>query len=217
MRITHRLLLKPQRVTGLMLVIAVLGVVGCAGNQPPNTAHQYLDSSTGITLTGLQEPVIFHHEEPRLAAHVRDYLYVGPVEMNRMGKYSYYLWLGEWSSIDRLPRSVAADSADMSFEEVVILLDGLPMELHNNLASGDKSRIIKHPYSAPVDSMRSVYMRVSRDQLNKIAAAKSIVIRVGAADQVRSYKLWHGNTQSFGSITKTLTAVESQQLAEMSD
>jgi hypothetical protein len=200
------------------IILAVTALLaGCAGSRSADAEHEYLDVATGITLMGLHEPAIFHHDDRRLAANVRDYLYVGPVEMNRMGKHSWYLWLGEWSTIDRVPSGQAAATADKDLDEVVVLLDGVPMELPDRLEAGDKSRIIQHPYDLPVASMRTAYMRVSRDQLNKIAAAKSIAIRVGDAGAVRSYKLWSGNIDAFGLKTKDAAAENSERLVNISD
>jgi hypothetical protein len=194
------------RTCSVSIVLAAMGFgTGCTSSRPADSAQQYLDAGTGITVNGLQESAIFYHADPRLAAHVRDYLYVGPVEMNRMGKYYYYMWLGEWSTIDRLPERKSASnkgSADKVLEGVVVLLDGVPMELHDSLDADEKSRIMQHPYDAPVGSMRTAYMRVSRDQLVRIAAASSIVFRVGDAEYPRTYKLWSGNTDSFGMIIK---------------
>jgi hypothetical protein len=190
---------------------------GCAGSHQTGTERQYLDMASGITVTGLEEPAIFHHDDPRLAANVRDYLYVGPVVMNRVGKYSFYLWLGEWSTIDRLPgrkSSAGMGYAGAAIGDVVLLLDGVPMELHDSLDQIEKSRIIQPPYTSSVDSMRAAYMRVSRDQLGRIAAANNVVIRVSDAGQMRTYKLWSGNTQSFGLIANDPATVNSEQLAK---
>jgi hypothetical protein len=204
---------------GIVLTVLAGAILaaGCAGNRPTGAERQYLDTASGITVTGLEEPAIFHHADPRLAANVRDYLYVGPVVMNRVGKYSFYLWLGEWSTIDRLPgrkSSAGMGSAGAAIGDVVLLLDGVPMELHDSLDRAEESRIIQPPYTSSVDSMRAVYMRVSRDQLGRIAAANNVVIRVSDAGQMRTYKLWSGNTRSFGLITKEPAATNSEQLAQ---
>ena len=202
-----------------ILLVSLL-TAGCAGSRPASAERQYLDTASGITVTGLDEPAIFHHDDPRLAANVRDYLYMGPVVMNRMGKYSFYLWLGEWSTIDRLseresPAGLRTTGATIG--QVVLLLDGVPMELDDSLDRVEKSRIIQPPYTSSVESMRAEYMRVSRDQLSRIAAAKNVVVRVSDAGQLRIYRLWSGNTQSFGLITKEPAAVNSEQLAKMGD
>ena len=199
------------------LVLAVLAA-GCTASRPHDAEHQYLDKATGITVNGLQKPAIFHHDDPRLAAHSRDYLYVGPVQMNRMGKYAYYLWLGEWSTIDRLSERKRVDNKGYSgkvLEGVVILLDGIPMELYENLDPNERSRIIQHPYETPVNNMRTAFMRVSRDQLNRIALANSVVVRVGDEPQARTYKLWSGTTGSFDSIVNDPAMANSEHLVKI--
>ena len=202
-----------------ILLVSAL-TAGCAGGRPASAERQYLDAASGITVTGLDEPAIFHHDDPRLAANVRDYLYMGPVVMNRMGKYSFYLWLGEWSTIDRMSEresSAGLRNNGKTIGQVVLLLDGVPMELDDSLDTVEKSRIIQPPYKSSVESMRAEYMRVSRDQLSRIAAAKNVVVRVNDAGQLRVYRLWSGNTRSFELIAKDPVAVNGEQLAKMGE
>jgi len=197
----------------LALVLPMFWLGGCVSLQSKANLRQYLDEATGTTVTGLQEPIIFSHAEPSVAANARDYIYVGPLETNRMGQRAYYLWFGEWSSVDRIR---SPKSEDNGLEDIIVLLDGVPMDLHDSLVSSAKTRIIEAPYSAPVSSARSVYMRVSRDQLGAIAKADKVVIRVGGASRIITYDLWSGNIASFGAITNS-TAADSRRLADISD
>lgn len=202
-----------RAIIAVPLFWAVLVLGGCAATSQQDNTHEYLDQSTGITVTALAHPIIFFHEQPAVAANARDYLYVGPVEMNQMGKRAYYLWFGQWSSIDR---ALAGEKNDIEIKEIVLLLDGMPMELNDTLAPYDKSRIIKPPYRTPVTSLRDSYIRVSRDQLNKIGTADHVSVRIGQGNNADTYQLWSGNLKAFGAITNNV-ATARPQLVDMSD
>jgi hypothetical protein len=202
---------------GITIMFGVTFMAACSGTKPASNVHQYIDTETGITLTGLQEPAIFYHASPRLAANVRDYLYVGPVEMNRMGKLANYLWIAEWSTIDRRPGESSVTPVASPFAEVVLFLDGLPMLLQDQHDKNDRKGVPLKPYSLPVDTINSVYMRVSRDQLRRIAAAKTMTISVSGIDRRRTYKLWSGNPRLFESIIQDPAMQKDRRLVKTSD
>ena len=87
------------------IVALVAGVMlsGCVSNSPLSTR---LDSF-GVTVVTLDDPIVLARPVPQLAAAARDYAYLGPVEMNRMGDRDYYLWVGLASTIDRKLINVA--------------------------------------------------------------------------------------------------------------
>jgi hypothetical protein len=211
------ILSRCTNVPGVVLLGVVIFLTACAGTKSAVRTNEYLDETTGITVTVLQEPAIFFHASPRLAANVRDYLYVGPVEMNRMGKLSHYLWLAEWSTIDRAPDQNPQNRPIVPLEHVSLLLDGSPMELQDPLEQGNSLGVPLQPYSMPVETMRSVYMRVSRDQLSRIAAANKVMVVVVASGQARTYKLWNGDTHAFGSIDRNTAVAEDRRLVKTSD
>jgi hypothetical protein len=204
------------RVAHLLAIAAVLAAItGCAGTQADDPTRQYLDEVTGITVTAVEEPAIFYHDAPRLAVHARDYLYVRPVEMNRMGKLSYYLWLAEWSTIDRLP---GKDTGEKVFTGAVVFLDGVPMELQDGMQASQRYGVPEKPYSMPVETGRTVYMRVSRAQLTKISGADTVAVSLSdSAGKTRSYKLWSGTTSTFGSINKNKMGLNDRRVVQMSD
>jgi hypothetical protein len=72
---------------------------GCGAEHP--RAKEYLDPQTAVTVRVVAEPFIYAHDVPALAANVRDYLSVGAVELNNMGRRTYYLALVAWSTVDR--------------------------------------------------------------------------------------------------------------------
>jgi hypothetical protein len=199
---------------GLSVSLLLLFAAGCASTQNVSASRQYLDSGTGITVTSLDSPVIFYHDDPRIAANSRDYLYVGPVALNRAGKVSYYLWFGNWSMIDRL---AGAQSETASLEGVVVFVDGKPMAMDDQISANEKARLKQHPYSSPVERARTAYMRVSWDQINRFAAAQTVVVQIDGPAKARTYTLWKGNVDSFASFAEKPDFDKNPRLVKMNE
>lgn len=68
---------------------------------PPTLVSEYLDPQTAMTVRLVAEPYIFGRDVPDLAANARDYVSLGAVELDNMGKHRYFLALVSWSTIDR--------------------------------------------------------------------------------------------------------------------
>jgi hypothetical protein len=82
----------------------MLAVVGCAHQTAaPKSSGitEYLDNQTAMTVRVVAEPFIYGHEVPELAVNARDYLSVGAVELDNMGRHRFFLVLVSWSTIDR--------------------------------------------------------------------------------------------------------------------
>ncbi len=81
-------------------LLSLLLLAGCAADRSPGV-NEYLDSETAVTVRTVDEPTVYAHEAPELAANARDYLSAGVVEVINMDKRSRYLALVSWSTIDR--------------------------------------------------------------------------------------------------------------------
>ncbi len=102
--------------------LALLGA--CAGNRPAAT-REILDQESGNTLFVATKPLVFARERSDVAAYARDYVMLQAVAVNESGKYSEYLLLHRWSTVDRrmLP------PADPRAGELRILADGRAIDL----------------------------------------------------------------------------------------
>ena len=113
-----------RRQTRLLASLLLAGLATACGSSTP-LLEESLDYGTGITFTRATAPIVLYHDNSGHAAYARDYVYVGPIEVNRMGSYSYYLWLGIWSTLDDASRWTQRDG----FESVVLYADGEPLQL----------------------------------------------------------------------------------------
>jgi len=180
----------------LLSFLIILFVAGCSAQLQDDSVNQYPDSATGVTVSHLDEPLVFVHETPRLAAHVRDYLYLGPLEINRTGKKEFYIWAAEWSTVDY---PLADDDKD-ELQNLTLVLDGSPIELTDLFDPDGRYHFFEHPYVAPVKSARTGFWRVSRDLFSRISLADVIVVELPRGEAARRYRLWRSSLSEFAAL-----------------
>ncbi len=173
--------------------IAVLAISACT-TQTPVTSR--LDSS-GLTVVALNDAIVLARSARQLTVAARDYAYVGPVEINRMGQREHYLWLGLASTVDR----EFADLPPVGAESLAILVDGQPMmlPLTDWITELDRS-----PYETAVPLYATLSARTSHDQIQRIAAAKSIEVHViSNTGPAARYRMWQGAWSSWSLFGRT--------------
>lgn len=200
---TNSLLLN--RIYLIILVCTTeLFFVGCARlGQDQIDVREYIDGTTGSTITAANEAMILYSEEPLLAANTRDYISIGPVEVNKSGQRSYLLWIGIWSTIDR--PDFSGETVNRRFDPIYFLIDGEPMEF------SFVSRVRKEqaPYSSSAPGTIEGYYATTRNQIERLAAAADLRIRLSIDESpVKIYRLWSRDTNSFADFSEFLVNAE---------
>lgn len=154
-------------------VLMTLLLAACGGSQL--LVKDKLDLQTGVTVTRSTQPLILYRDRSAISAHARDYVYVGPIETNDMGRRRYFLWLGVWSTSEKSSRASELDE----FESIVIYADGEPLGLNvtgwNPAAIGVSDAV----YVKPVASATDAFYAVTIDQIRMIAEARDVELRTG--------------------------------------
>ena len=174
----------------LSISLATFLIAGCATEA---SVTSRLDSS-GFTVATMGDAIVLSRPTPRLAAAMRDYAYVGPVEINHMGKRDHYLWVGLASTVDRTFDSISPDTA----ETMVLLVDGQPMMLPLDkwITSLDQS-----PYETIAPLYATLSARASLNQIKRIASALSVEVHIIASDgNVAHYRMWQGDFPSWSML-----------------
>ena len=174
--------------TSILSTFALTVLLAACGSSG-QFVRQTLDPVTGVTVVRSTAPVILYSDNSAYAAHARDYVYLGPVEVNRMGTHSYYLWLGIWSTIRSENRW--SDQRD-GFESVTLFVDGQPLTLELEGWTLDSIGVSEPVYVKPVASAADAYYRVTVDQIRLIADAQDIELRTGGR-QAAHYHPWRSN------------------------
>lgn len=177
---------------GPWLLLALL-TSGCG--VPGGPLRDQLDPVTAVTITSSTAPLIFYRDDSARAAYARDFVYVGPIRVNTMGRYRYFLWLGVWSAIPDAPPSVHRDG----FDTVTLFADGEPLQLElagwNPVSIGASESV----YVKPVASAADAYYEVTIDQVRLLAAARDLrLLSTGRGGA--SYELWSNQGAAFEAL-----------------
>ncbi len=177
----------------LFLILLSLGLTSCSSNGP--LVEESFDPGNGATVLRATKPLVLYRDNSAYAAFARDFVYLGPIEVNSMGSYDYYLWLGVWSTMRDSFRTDARDG----FDTVVLLADGQPIPLEFSGWTLDTIGVTRPVYVKPVAGAADAYYKVTIDQIRLIAASRQIDLRIGRAGAV-SYGLWDQQDTAFASI-----------------
>jgi len=170
---------------GFFGLLAVLILTGCAASTPE--IRDKLDLSTGVTITYSSVPLIMYREDPAQAAFARNYVHVGPIQVNRSGDYQYFLWLGVWNNMQAVDPTSQRDGLG----SIVIFADGEPLSLELSGWTPDAIGTSEPVYLKPVASSTDAYYRVTADQIRIIAEAADIRLRTSGTSP-REFEPWDG-------------------------
>ena len=158
----------------IFFLITLAYLTACADSGPLVTDN--LDPLTGVTVTRAVKPLVLYRDRSAQSAFGRDYVYLGPLEINNMGERRYYLWFGIWSTSDSVDRGMTLDN----FESVVVYADGEPLSLQ--LAGTTLAYIgVSEPvYVKPTASAIDAFYAVTIDQIRLVAESRDLELRVGS-------------------------------------
>ena len=158
----------------IFFLVTLAFLSACAGSGPLVTDQ--LDPLTGVTVTRAVKPVVLYRDRSAQSAFGRDYVYLGPLEINNMGERRYYLWLGIWSTSDSVDRSATLDK----FESVVIYADGEPLSLQLAGTTLGSIGVSEPVYVKPTASATDAFYAVTIDQIRVVAESRDLELRVGS-------------------------------------
>lgn len=177
--------------------ILLLAACSSSGSLLPSK----MDPLTAVTITYSTTPLVFYRDQSGRAAYARDYVHIGPLEVNRSGTYSYYLWLGIWNTMQDTRSGEPRDG----FDSVVVFADGEPLPLE--IAGWTPAAIgaSEHAYLKPVASAADAYYSVTVDQLRMIAEAKDLRLQ-SSGPQGKSYEPWDSQANARAGLNEFLGA-----------
>jgi hypothetical protein len=160
-----------------VLIPALLLLGLTAGCADPSTVKpvEVLDERTGMTLGALKEPIelLPSVQNATLVSHKRvTFAYLGPVEWNRSGAFSYGLWIHIAPGDDRQLGDIHASGA------LSLILDDGPM----TLSLIEPPQLGRAPYQQVVSWGQSAYFDMSVDSLRRMAASGKLELDVRAMD-----------------------------------
>lgn len=167
----------------MSIMIAAMLLSACAS--PPASVTR-LDAG-GRTVVTLSDTILLARPVPTLAVGARDYAYIGPVEINRMGNRRHYFWLGLASTIDRA-RAGIEPAIPVA---LVLLVDGTPMRFPLDEWTIDFDAA---PYTATTPVYATLSAPASLDQIRRISAAAKVEAQLLDDDgNTARYRAWQGD------------------------
>jgi len=182
----------------LTCLIAVAILVGCASPSP--TIHDKLDPLTGVTISFSNTPLVMYRDNPSQAAFARNYVHLGPLQVNRSGTYQFYLWVGIWNTMQTASLAEHRDG----FESIVLYADGEPLSLELSGWTPEAIGASEPVYIKPVASTADAYYRVTADQIRLIASARVIRLRTTGSSP-KEFELWDEQNSARNDLTEFLS------------
>lgn len=184
----------------LLLAVLIATIGGCGSTGP--VIQNTLDPVTGITITHADVPMLFYRDSSARAAYARDFVNLGPIMINRMGQYRYFLWLAAWGTI----QNTGLAEAHNGFESIIVFADGEPLELASAGWTPQTVGASASVYIKPVTSAAEAYYEVTADQLRLIADATDVRLQ-STGSPARAYEPWDSQTSARASLQAFLEYV----------
>lgn len=179
----------------MLVFLLASATSGCSSST--SFVRDDFDPGTAVTITTASAPLVFYRDSSHRAAFARDFVYLGPIQVNRMGSYRYYLWLGIWSAI---PDVVPSDRRD-GFESVTIFADGEPLQLEVAGWREESIGASEPVYTKPVASAADAYYEVTIDQIRLIAESRDLRILSTGPEQL-SFEPWDNQQSAFDGLRR---------------
>jgi hypothetical protein len=181
-----------------LITLAVIALTASCAGTGELTASK-LDLVTGVTVTYDRDPLIFYRDDFGKAAHARNILYLGPIEVNRTGTFRYYLWLGIWNTGNDPNNERTRDG----FESITIFIDGEPLSLAVSGWTSEAIGTSAAVYNKPVSSAADAYYEVTLDHLRLLAESTDIRVHSSGSNP-RVYEPWNNQLSAKAGLKEFL-------------
>ena len=161
--------------TPLIPFILLVGSLAACTGQSTVKPVEALDEQTGVTVGALKNPIelVMKAQSATLVFGKRpSFAYLGPVEWNRSGVFSYSLWIHVSPGSERQPGDIRAPDA------LTILLDVGPLVL----SPSEAPKLARDPYTPAVSWGQTAYFGLTSDTLKRMAASQKLELDVRAVD-----------------------------------
>ena len=185
---------------GASAAILLLLCGACAHTAPATEQaliREYLDPQTAMTVRVVAEPFIYGRDVPELAVNARDFVSLGAVELDNMGRHRLFLALVSWSTIDRARIGAPLPALP---ERLEIASREWPVASHTPRELGAGEPVLEPPVSRIGDS----WFEVKAADLRDIAGHPPESIDVVVDGARHRYTLWRRADAAFAEFASTL-------------
>jgi hypothetical protein len=191
------------RLTARAVILAV-ALTACTTLPGIASPEEYLDQTTGATITVVGKPLVFAHERPERAAHMRDYVTLAAAAVNRGGKTDHVLVAYYWTTFDEHGRSGETPIATAG---LVVAADDRRIALSLAGHSAHELGIGTPVHPPPVSSVTPDIYRTDLATLRFIAAAHHLAVLKQGDDPSMAYEIWDDQRAALGAFVDLLSGV----------
>jgi hypothetical protein len=170
----------------------------------PGTAspEEYLDPETAATISIVGKPLVFAHERPERAAHMRDYVTLAAAAVNRSGKTDYVLVAYDWTTFDEHGRSGETPNASSA---LVVAADDRRITLSLAGHSAHDVGIGTPVHPPPVGPATPDIYRTDLETMRFIAAARHLAVLKQSDAAATAYPIWDDQRAALGVFVDLLS------------
>jgi hypothetical protein len=182
------------------LMVALL--TACAAT-PDNEVREHLDERTGVTVTRMKQALQFYSPIPELGLQATRFAYLGPLEVNRMGARTTYLWLSvlPGSSSEAQQAAGAGSPAKLA-----LVVDGERFEPEIAATSADQIDLGKRAYPRPAEWAHEGYWTTSPELLARLGTVSNLTLEIDSGDgQLRRYEPWKADLDTLREFVEQIT------------
>jgi hypothetical protein len=183
---------------------AILAITLNACETLPGTAgpEEYLDPTTAATISIVGKPLVFAHERPERAAHMRDYVTLAAAAVNRSGKTDYVLVAYDWTTFDEHGRSGETPSATTT---LVVAADDRRITLSLAGHSAHDVGIGTPVHPPPGGPATPDVYRTDLATMRFIAAARHLSVLKQSDAATTAYPIWDDQRAALGVFVDLLS------------
>jgi hypothetical protein len=172
---------------GIQVTVTLLSLAAAA-SLPAQQTREQLDATSGMTVMTQTEALVFARPQPQYSRSARDYVYLGPVELNRQGQRSYHLWVGIGTTIDRGYLAPREPDPQTLYVSVNGELMEFPLQRWSTADLGLGQMTV---YSPVVPVQLELVARVTLDQLRLLAVSDITEVLVKRTQDIpQRYARW---------------------------
>jgi hypothetical protein len=170
----------------------------------PDTAspEEYLDPTTAATISIVGKPLVFAHDRPERAAHMRDYVTLAAAAVNRGGKIDYVLVAYDWTTFDahgRFGEPAAPQAA------LVVAADDRRITLQLAGHSAHDVGIGTPVHPPPAGPVTPDVFRTDLATMRNIAAARHLSVFKQSDAAATEYPIWDDQRAALGALVDLLS------------
>ena len=155
-----------------------------------------LDESSGLTFVVVQRPMVFARARTDVAANARDYLTLVAAEEDHSGKYTRWLIVHRWSTVD--PRMQHDPGSNPS--QLLIIADDRELTLRR--ADPDPAMLARRDllFAPGGSGAQSAAYPVDEAMLRYIAFSRRLLLRLGDDTALPAYSVWADGRDALRSL-----------------